>query len=144
MAEIKRSALMPYPADFMYQVVNNVDEYPEFLPWCGGVKIHRVDDRSMEASILMKGVGMNHWLKTRNLMVPGRSIEMELLEGPFRQLHGFWNFTPIDTDGCKIELALRFEMKHGLASALIGPAFSRIANTMVESFCDRARAQYER
>lgn len=134
---------MPYSADFMYAIVNNVDSYPEFLPWCGDVRVHRSDEHSMEASILMQGVGMNHWLKTRNTMEPGKSIEMELVEGPFRALHGFWRFTPIDPESCKIELRLEFELKHGLVSALVGPAFSRIANTMVESFCDRARAQHD-
>lgn len=92
----------------------------------------------------MRGAGMNHWFKTRNSMEPGESIEMELVEGPFRELHGFWRFTPIDSEGCKIELTLEFTMKQGLASTLVGPAFSRIANTMVESFCDRARVQHER
>jgi ribosome-associated toxin RatA of RatAB toxin-antitoxin module len=142
--EIRRSALMPYPVQFMYDIVNDVDSYPEFLPWCGGVKIHQLDNSSMEASILMRGAGLNHWFKTRNSMVPGKSIEMELVEGPFSKLDGLWSFTPIDSEGCKIELRLLFEMKQGLASTLIASAFSRIANTMVDSFCDRARDQYER
>lgn len=144
MPEIRRSALMPYPVQFMYEIVNDVDSYPEFLPWCGGVKVHQLDNTSMEASILMRGAGLNHWFKTRNSMVPGKSIEMELVEGPFSKLDGRWSFTPIDSEGCKIELRLLFEMKQGFASTLIAPAFSRIANTMVDSFCDRARDQYER
>jgi len=142
--EIRRSALMPYPVQFMFDIVNDVDSYPEFLPWCGGVKIHQLDNSSMEASILMRGAGLNHWFKTRNSMVPGQSIEMELVEGPFSKLDGLWSFTPIDSEGCKIELKLLFEMKQGFASTLIAPAFSRIANTMVDSFCDRARDQYDR
>lgn len=144
MPEIRRSALMPYPVQFMYDIVNDVDSYPEFLPWCGDVKIHQLDNSSMEASILMRGAGLNHWFKTRNSMVPGQSIEMELVEGPFSKLEGLWSFTPIDSEGCKIELRLLFEMKQGLASTLIAPAFSHIGNTMVDSFCDRARDQYER
>ncbi len=144
MPEIRRSALMPYPAQFMYDIVNDVESYPEFLPWCGDVKISQLDNSSMEASILMRGAGLNHWFKTRNSMVPGQSIEMELVEGPFSKLDGLWSFTSIDSDGCKIELMLQFEMKQGLASTLIAPAFSRIANTMVDSFCERARNRYER
>lgn len=144
MPEIRRSALMPYPVQFMYDIVNDVESYPEFLPWCGDVKINQLDNSSMEASILMRGAGLNHWFKTRNTMVPGQSIEMELVEGPFSKLEGLWRFTAIDSDGCKIELMLQFEMKQGLASTLIAPAFSRIANTMVDSFCERARDRYER
>jgi len=128
----------------MYDIVNDVESYPEFLPWCGDVKISQLDNSSMEASILMRGAGLNHWFKTRNSMVPGQSIEMELVEGPFSKLEGLWSFTPIDSDGSKIELMLQFEMKQGLASTLIAPAFSRIANTMVDSFCERARDRYER
>lgn len=139
MADIKRSALMPYPARVMYDIVNDVERYPEFLPWCGGVKLQQVSETSMEASILMQAAGLNHWFKTRNHMVPGESIEIALLEGPFSRLEGYWRFTPIDTDGCKIELVLQFEIKHSLAAAIIKPAFTRIANTMVESFCQRAQ-----
>jgi ribosome-associated toxin RatA of RatAB toxin-antitoxin module len=98
----------------------------------------------MEAAILMQAAGLNHWFKTRNTMVPGESIEIALLEGPFSQLEGSWNFTSLGSDGCKIELMLKYEIKHNLAAAIIAPAFSRIANTMVESFCNRARELHER
>lgn len=144
MPEIKRSALLPYSARFMYDIVNNVGSYPDFLPWCGGVKVDKEDGSSMEASILMRGVGLNHWFKTRNSMIPGESIEMVLVEGPFSKLEGLWSFIPIESEGSKIELMLEFELKRGLTSALILPAFSRIANTMVDSFCDRAKELYER
>ena len=72
-------------------------------------------------------------------MIPGESIDIKLVEGPFTELQGHWRFTPIDGGGCKIELVLMFEFKHGIASAIIAPAFTRIANTMVDSFCERAR-----
>lgn len=97
----------------------------------------------MEASILMRGAGLNHWFKTRNSMRVGESIEMTLLEGPFSKLEGLWSFTPMAADGCKIELVLGYELKQGLATAIIAPAFSRIANTMVSSFCERANELYE-
>ncbi len=139
MPHISRSAILPYPADFMYQLVNNVDAYPEFLPWCGGVEIHQQDETSMEASIQMRGAGLDSWFRTRNRMRPGESIEIELVEGPFDHLQGKWHFTPLGDDGSKIELELSFEIKNRLAAAVITPTFSRIANTMVESFCQRAQ-----
>ena len=144
MSKIIRSALMPYPPGVMYDIVNDVDSYPEFLPWCGDVRVDQVSETSMEAAILMKAAGLNHWFKTRNRMVPGESIDIALLEGPFKRLDGSWRFSPLDTNGCKIELMLNFEIKHNLASAIIAPAFTRIANTMVESFCNRATEQNER
>ncbi len=139
MAEIRRHALMPYPARLLYDIVNDVQRYPEFLPWCGGVEVHHVDTRALDASILMRVAGLNQWFRTRNHMVPGESIEISLVDGPFSRLDGCWRFIPVAEDGCKIELELQFEIKHGVAAAIIAPAFSRIANTMVESFCNRAR-----
>jgi ribosome-associated toxin RatA of RatAB toxin-antitoxin module len=106
----------------MYDIVNQVEAYPEFLPWCGGARLHQA--------------------KTRNSMVPGESIEITLVDGPFKQLHGQWQFTSIEQQGCKIELKLTFEFKRGLAAAVIAPAFTRIANTLVDSFCERARELY--
>ncbi len=144
MPEITRSALLPYPAGFMYELVNDVKSYPEFLPWCGEVEIHAEAELEMEASINIRGAGLNQWFKTRNAMLPGESIVMELVEGPFRQLSGVWRFVDIGDDGCKIELEMNFEFKRGLASAIIAPAFTRIANTLVDSFCERARELHGR
>ena len=143
MPTIHRSALMPYPASVMYDIVNDVARYPEFLPWCGDVRIDASDDTSMQAGILMNAPGLKQWFKTRNTMVPGQSIDMELLEGPFSQLDGGWRFQSMGEDGCKIELMLSFEIQNRVAAAVITPAFSRIANSMVESFCDRARVLHE-
>ena len=98
----------------------------------------------MEASIRIVKAGLDLWFKTRNTLQPGESIDMCLLEGPFRELEGHWRFTPLADAGCKIELELNFEMKRGLTSAIIAPAFNQIANTLVESFCARAREIHER
>lgn len=144
MPEISRSALLPYPASFMYDIVNQVEAYPEFLPWCGGARLHQADDTSMEASINISVGGLNQWFKTRNSMVPGKSIEIELVDGPFKRLHGHWRFSALEDEGSKIELVMKFEFKRGLAAAVIAPAFTRIANTMVDSFCQRARELDER
>ena len=139
MSEISRSALLPYPARFMYDIVNQVEDYPEFLPWCGGARLHQADDTSLEASIKISVAGVEQWFKTRISMVPGKSIEIELVDGPFKRLQGHWTFTPLDEAGCKIELVLAFEFKRGIAATVIAPAFTRIANTLVDSFCQRAQ-----
>lgn len=142
--QIRRNALMPYPARVMYDIVNDVESYPEFLPWCGATRIDHADEHVLEAAILMQAVGLDQWFKTRNSMVPGESIDVALVEGPFNRLEGRWSFTPIYDTGSKIELVLDFEIKRGLAAVIIAPAFSRIANTLVESFCERARNLHER
>jgi ribosome-associated toxin RatA of RatAB toxin-antitoxin module len=123
----------------MYDIVNDVENYPEFLPWCGGVRIDHADRHSLQAAILMQAAGLDHWFTTANRMRPGESIDISLVDGPFKQLQGNWRFTAIEDEACKIELILQYEIKHNLAAAVISPAFSRIANTMVDSFCKRAR-----
>lgn len=144
MQTVTRSALMPYPAETMYRIVNDVNRYPEFLPWCDGSEVHRADEREMEASISIRLAGLEQRFTTHNRMRPGESIDMQLVDGPFDHLRGRWRFTPLADHGCRVELELQFQLKRGLASALIGPAFSKIANTMVDSFCARARELNER
>ncbi len=142
MTEINRNALMPYSAAQMYDIVNDVSSYPDYLPWCGGVIIHKQTDDMMEASIQMKKVGLNHWFRTRNSLIPGSSIEVKLVEGPFRKLQGNWDFKALDEEACRISLSLQFEVASGIVGAVLSPAFNHIANTMVDSFCQRARKIY--
>ena len=122
----------------MYQLVNDIEAYPEFLPWCGGARILHADDENLEASILIQKAGFNQWFTTRNRMNAGRSIEMSLVDGPFRRLEGSWQFSQLADEGCKIRFDLEFETKRGIAAAIIGPAFAQIANSLVDAFCARA------
>jgi len=135
---IQRSALMPYSAETMFNIVNDVAAYPGFLPWCGDSKILSQDEDSMDASVLMKKGVLNHWFSTHNELEANQSIDMKLIDGPFKKLEGSWRFHELDTDACKIELDLEFEFSLGLASTLLTPIFTQIANTMVDSFCARA------
>jgi len=93
----------------------------------------------MEASILMKKAGLNHWFTTSNVIDKDKSIKMTLVDGPFKQLDGEWRFTEFDPDASKIELDLSFEFSGGLSTTLIAPIFTQIANTLVDSFCKRAQ-----
>ena len=129
---------MPYSAQTMYEIVNNVTAYPDFLPWCADVKILSQSETSMEAAILMKKAGVNHWFSTSNSLVKNKKIAMTLLNGPFKRLDGGWEFIEFEDQGSKISLKLDFEFSHGLGKKLIAPVFTRIANTMVDSFCARA------
>ena len=136
--------MLPYPARFVYDIVNGVEAYPDFLPWCGDARLHRADETSLEASIQIKVAGIEHWFKTRNSMVPGESIEIALLEGPFKHLHGRWDFTALGDDACKIGFIIEFEFERGLVAAVIAPVFTKIANTLVDSFCQRAKELHGR
>ncbi len=133
---------MPYSAQIMFEIVDNVAAYPEFLPWCAETRILTQSESSMEASILIKKAGMNHWFTTKNTIDKNKSIKVALLNGPFKQLDGEWKFIEFEPSASKIELDLSFEFSHGLGTTLIAPIFTQIANTLVDSFCKRAQNLY--
>ncbi|MEE8365956.1 MAG: type II toxin-antitoxin system RatA family toxin [Gammaproteobacteria bacterium] len=138
MPSIHRSALMPFSAQTMYEIVSDVAKYPDYLPWCGDCKILSQSDTSMKAAILMKKGKVNHWFSTQNVLVVNRRIEITLIDGPFKRLDGVWQFIELDQESSKIMLDLSFQFPSGLVSTLVAPVFTQIANTMVDSFCSRA------
>ncbi len=133
---------MPFAAQYMYDIVNDVSAYPDFLPWCGGAKTLSSGEDYLEAAVLMKKGPLNHWFSTRNQLTENEKIDMQLLDGPFRKLQGAWIFQALDSESCKISLDLEFEFSNMLTSTLLTPVFSQIANTMVDSFCTRAQEMY--
>lgn len=143
MSTVKKSALVNHSADQIYDLVNSVDRYPDFLPWCGGACIDEQSESQMIAEITIGYKGINKAFKTKNeLLRPTQSspggIKMNLLEGPFKQLDGQWTFTPLGANGSRIEFELRYQFSNVLMSKLIGPVFDRIAETFVDSFVRRA------
>lgn len=144
MPVINRNALMPYTAKQMYDIVNGVDRYPEFLPWCASSQIIEQTEVSMRASVLMKKGKLNHSFTTQNDLIDGEKIHMSLVNGPFKILQGDWVFTNLSDQGSKIELNLEFEFSNRLVGLLIGPIFTQIANTLVDAFCQRAHQLYRK
>ena len=143
MASINRSALMPYSNGQMYDIVNAVDKYPEFLPWCASSQILKQTETTMEASILMQKGKLNHSFSTRNTLTVDEVIHMQLINGPFKSLSGDWLFTPLSDQASKIELHLNFEFSNRLIGMLIGPVFTQIADSLVDAFCQRAHQIYK-
>ncbi len=141
MKKITRTALLPYSADQVYRLVNDVASYPEFLPWCGGSEVLSETEYEMQAGVTIAKAGITQRFVTRNHLVPGRRIEMHLVDGPFKSLKGEWEFKVLDTDACKILFEIEFEA-NSLLGVAIGPIFEQIASTMVDSFCERARQVY--
>lgn len=139
---IQRSALLPYPARALYDLVNDVASYPQFLPWCSGSDVLESSETLMRATLRVGKAGIKQQFTTCNRLVPGESITMQLEEGPFRALHGVWSFQVLNETACKITLDLSFEYSGALVKATLGPLFNQAATTMVEAFCQRARALY--
>lgn len=136
---IQRSALLPYPAQALYDLVNDVASYPQFLPWCAASEVLDASESEMRATLTVAKGGISQRFTTYNLMVPNASIEMRLVEGPFSQLHGLWEFKALGEKACKISLDLTFDYAGPLVKATLGPLFTQAANTMVDAFCQRAK-----
>jgi len=141
-ATIRRSAVVPYSASEMYALVADIEAYPQFLPWCGGARILGRGEDVVEAAITIAYHGVHKTFSTRNLLQKDKMMEMRLLDGPFRHLHGYWRFTALDAQGCKVELDLEFEVASRLVAAVLNPVFSNIANQMVDAFHRRAVQLY--
>ncbi|MBB2493494.1 type II toxin-antitoxin system RatA family toxin [Aquipseudomonas ullengensis] len=139
---IQRSALLPYPAQALYDLVNDVASYPQFLPWCSASEVLEVSEASMRASLTVAKASISQRFMTRNRLVPGKSIEMQLEEGPFSQLQGVWEFKALGEKACKISLDMTFDYAGPLVRATLGPLFTQAANTMVDAFCQRAKQLY--
>ncbi|WP_108649924.1 SRPBCC family protein [Dongshaea marina] len=142
MSQIKRSALVLYSAEQMYQLVNDVQSYPEFLPGCVGAEVHECTEHSMTASVSVAKAGIHKTFTTTNAMEKNQRIGMELLDGPFRKLCGGWTFTPLDDAACKVELSLDFEFSSKLVELAFGRVFKELVSSMVKSFTERARQVY--
>lgn len=126
----------------MFDLVNDVDAYPRFLPWCRSAGRHENSDGEVIATVELAKGRVHKSFTTRNRITPNESIEMYLMEGPFRHLQGEWRFRDFEGLGCKVSLELEFDFSSRTLAALVGPVFSHIANTLVESFCKRADQLY--
>ncbi|MBS1199412.1 MAG: cyclase/dehydrase [Proteobacteria bacterium] len=142
MREVKRSALVPYTAVQMFDLVADVERYPEFLPWCTAATVLGRDGEMVTAQLALSRGRASARFTTRNRLVPGQFLEMRLLEGPFRSLEGRWDFIAIGEAGSRVELALRFETQGSLAGLVLGPVFEGICNQLVDAFAQRARKTY--
>ncbi len=142
MTTIHKSALVPYSAEQMYTLVDDIPAYPEFLPWCSGSKEINRAESEVEASLDIAHSGVHKSFTTRNRLQKNRSIEMQLVEGPFKYLNGIWRFEPLGDAGSKVGLDLEFEFSNKLLAMTFGPLFSKIASSLVDAFIQRARKVY--
>lgn len=142
MQSINRSALVPYTADEMFDLVDDVNAYPQFLPWCSGSRERYRDEDMVEAEVEIHKAAISKTFVTRNYRQRGKVIEMKLVEGPFKHLQGLWKFEALGDAGCRVSLDLHFEFSSKLLSLTVGPVFQQIGNTLVDAFCRRAEAKF--
>jgi ribosome-associated toxin RatA of RatAB toxin-antitoxin module len=142
MTFVQKSALVKFSAQQMFDLVNDIEAYPKFLPWCSGSRIIKREVDFVEAELVIAKGGFNKSFSTRNQIENGRRMTVSLLNGPFTSLEGAWVFLPLREDASKISLDLEFELSGKLASLAFGAVFNQICNTMVSSFTARAKAMY--
>ena len=142
MRKVNRTALMPYSAAEMFDVVNDVSAYHEFLPWCISSEILREEPGAMIARLGLAKGGVTQGFTTRNKFFFPDSIHMELEEGPFSKLSGVWTFKQLGEDGCRIEMNLQFDFDSRLFNMTLARVFSLAADKMVDAFCERADVVY--
>lgn len=129
---------VPYSCELMYALVNDIEKYDTFLPYCAESKVHYRDKDEVKGTLVIAAAGMSKSFTTCNHLQHNKMIEIRLVDGPFRHLEGFWRFDEIDDGGCRISFDLEFEFAGGLFSMVLGPVFEQVTNKMVDAFCARA------
>jgi ribosome-associated toxin RatA of RatAB toxin-antitoxin module len=146
MKQVKKSVLLWYSPREMYDLVVDVNAYPEFLPWCERAEVLADDPSGMTARLHLSYAGLRHAFTTRNEHTPYESVVMTLVDGPFSMLNGHWRFVPIGADStmqaCRIEFEMRYAFSNVALEFVLSPVFDKIANTFVDSFVQRAEHVY--
>lgn len=142
MTVVNRSRTVSFTCQQMYDLVNDVERYAEFLPYCTESFVHHRDLDEVQATLVIGAAGMSKSFTTRNRLQINKMIEIRLIDGPFKHLEGFWRFDGTEDSGCKVSLDLEFEFAGRMFSMMLGPIFDQITNKMVDSFCDRAEVIY--
>ncbi len=138
MPSINKSALLAHPRELMFELVARVEDYPRFLPWCGGTSVSHRDDGAILATVTIAFKGIRQSFTTVNQQVAFESIAMDLVEGPFTALHGRWRFVEIREDACRVDFSLEYQFGPGILGRALSPVFDHIASTMVDAFVRRA------
>jgi ribosome-associated toxin RatA of RatAB toxin-antitoxin module len=138
MKRIARSALVEHSAADLYALVEDIEAYPQFLPWCLAARVHERGPQEARATLTVGVAGVRQSFTTRNENRPPEAIDMRLVEGPFRRFSAAWRFSALSAEACRIDFSLEYEFASRLLARLLEPLFDRIADTMVDAFARRA------
>lgn len=142
MTVINKSAIVPYTPAQMYDLVNDIEQYSKFVPYCVGSQVLERNVDEIHASLTFAGAGIHKSFSTLNRLQPHKMVEMRLVNGPFKSLEGFWSFEAMDTQQCRVTLNLEFEFATAMLKVLFGPVFNQVAALLVEAFHKRAQQVY--
>ncbi len=144
MTTVTRTALVMHSAKQMYDLVNDCESYPKFLPWCANATLIEASETHMVGQLEIAKAGIKHSFTTRNTLHEAHKIELKLVDGPFKRLEGEWRFDALSEDACKISLTMEFEFAGKMIGLALGSVFNQAANTLVDAFCQRANDVYGR
>lgn len=138
MAQVHKTILVEHPAHAMFALVDQVEDYPVFLPWCGGTEVKWRDEQTTVATIHIDYMGVKQSFTTENSKQAPTEMNLSLQDGPFSHLQGHWRFLALGETACKIEFALNYTFSSRMLETLLTPVFSHITNTFVDAFVNRA------
>lgn len=138
MSQVVKTVLVPYTPAEMFELVDDVKQYPKFLPWCVGAELHLQDSVVTEATLKVGYMQIRQEFTTINSKRYPEEMLLRLKSGPFRKLEGYWCFRPLGDSACKIEFMLQYDFSSHLLEKVLGPVFGHIANTLVDAFVERA------
>ena len=142
MARVEKSVLVAHPPERMFELVDRVEDYPIFLPWCGGTELKSRDEHRTVATIHIAYMGIRQSFTTENTKTHPREMRIKLQDGPFSELEGDWLFSPLGQDACKIEFRLHYVFSNRMLEMVLSPVFSHITNSFVDAFVRRADEVY--
>ena len=138
MAQVDKTVLVEYSCEQMFALVRDAERYPQFLPWCSAARVETGEAGMTRATLHIDYHGVHTQFTTENAHQPPSTIEIRLVQGPFKHLQGSWRFSPLGDAACKIQLRLAYEFSSKLLEKLVGPVFGYIANSLVDAFVRRA------
>jgi len=142
MPTISRSALVMYSVEQMYQLINDILAYPQFIPNCGDSKIISSHENEVTAALMVSKGGLKKWFTTKNTMIGHNKVQLDLVDGPFKKLTGHWVLTELSEEACKISLQLDYEFSSKVFDLAFGRVFNGLTNNMVQAFTQRAKEVY--
>jgi len=142
MRRVERTAIVRHTPDQMFDLVVDVEAYPEFLPWCEGSELRSKTETEIVGGMTLGIKGFNASFATRNILQRPEVMNMVLEEGPFKTLEGIWEFKALGEDACKVSLTIDFEFESAMQDMLLGGSFEVICNKLIDAFIERANDVY--
>jgi ribosome-associated toxin RatA of RatAB toxin-antitoxin module len=140
MPTVRKSVIVGRPAPRMYELVEDVESYPEFLPWCAATEVFERTPEVTMARLDIDYHGLTSHIATRNVKRPPEGMVLEFVEGPFERFRGHWSFVALGEDGCRVEFALDYAFSSVALETVLGPVFGHIIETLVDRFVERAES----